>query len=176
MAHITRSRKLRVNRQIRAREVRLIGDDGNQVGVITLREAMDMAKTAELDLVEINPNSKPPVCKIMDYGKHRYEQSKREKEAKQKRTTVTVKEVKIRPKIDVHDYETKKRRAIKFLKSGDKVKVTLMFRGREMVYRNKGFEMLKTLAEEIGEDGTVERSPKLEGRNMTMILAPKATN
>lgn len=173
MAPITTAKKLKVNRQIKAREIRLIGDDGSQVGLVLLKDALETAREAELDLVEINPNSKPPVCRLMDYGKHRYEQSKRERESKAKRKIIEVKEVKIRPKIDTHDYETKKRNAIKFLKDGDKVKVTLMFRGREMVYRTKGFELMNAMAEEMGEIAVVERQPKLEGRNMTMFLAPK---
>lgn len=175
MAHIA-SKKHRVNRQIRAREVRLIAADGSQVGIVNIRDAQRQATEQSLDLVEINPNSKPPVCKIMDYGKFKYEQSKKERESRQKRKTFELKEVKFRPKIDVHDYETKKRIVIRLLKGGDKVKVTLMFRGREVVYRKQGFEMLQKLAEEIEEFGTLERRAKSEGRNMTMILAPKSTN
>jgi len=166
-------KKLRVNRQIRAREVRLIGSDGEQVGVMPLRKALDTASEEGLDLVEVNPRARPPVCKILDYGKYRYEQSKKEREARQHRTNITIKEVKFRPKIDTHDYETKKRMVVRLLKGGDKVKVTLMFRGREVVYKRQGMEKLNSLAEEVGELATVEKRPKLEGRNMTMILAPK---
>lgn len=167
------AKKLRVNRQIRTKDVRLIGKDGEQVGVMTLREALAIAIEQELDLVEVNPSAKPPVCKLLDYGKYRYEQSKRERESRQNRTTISIKEVKLRPKIDTHDYETKKKMAIRLLQSGDKVKVTLMFRGREVVYKTQGLEKLNTLAEELEELAIVERRPKLEGKNMTMILAPK---
>lgn len=167
-------KKLRVNDQIRARKIRLIASDGQQVGVLPLHEARDQAREAGLDLVEVNPNAKPPICKMMDYGKYRYEQSKKEREARQKRKTVTVKEVKFRPKIDTHDYETKKRMVIRFLENGDKVKITLMFRGREVVYRKQGVEMLEQLAEEVSDVGNLERKPKLEGRNITMFLAPKS--
>jgi translation initiation factor IF-3 len=167
------TKKLRVNKMIRAKDMRLIGEDGEQIGVVTLKEAMDKATEADLDLVEINPTSKPPVCKLMDYGKHRYEQSKKERESRQKRKIVEVKEVKFRPKIDIHDYETKKKMAVRFIKEGDKVKVTLMFRGREVVYRTKGIELLNKLAEELVDLVQVERRPKIEGKNITMILAPK---
>lgn len=166
-------KKLRVNRQIRAREIRLIGSDGEQVGIIPFRKALDSALERGLDLVEVNPRTRPPVCKILDYGKYRYEQSKKEREARQHRTNITLKEVKFRPKIGTHDYETKKRMVIRLLEGGDKVKVTLMFRGREVVYKRQGMERLNTLAEEVGELAIVERRAKLEGRNMTMILAPK---
>ncbi len=172
--HGSRVRTLRVNRQIRAREVRLIGEDGKQIGIVPLREALDRADDAGLDLVEINPNARPPVCKIMDYGKYRYEQSKKERESRQKRRIIEVKEVKIRPKIDTHDYETKKKMVIRFLKSEDKVKVTLTFRGREIIYRKQGIELLQRLASEVSEYGQVEKPPKPEGRNITMILAPKS--
>lgn len=161
---------------IRAKDLRLIGEDGEQIGVVTLKEALDKAVEADLDLVEINPTSKPPVCKLMDYGKHRYETSKKERESRQKRKIIEVKEVKFRPKIDVHDYETKKKMAVRFIKEGDKVKITMMFRGREVVYRAKGIEILNKLAEELAEFAQVERRPKIEGKNITMILAPKAQN
>jgi translation initiation factor IF-3 len=164
-----------MNKQIKAKEIRLIGDEGNQIGVVSLREAMEAAEQAELDLVEINPTSKPPVCKLMDYGKHRYEQSKKERESRLKRKIIEIKEVKMRPKIDSHDYDTKKRLAEKFLKDGDKVKITLMFRGREMMYRSKGIEMLNTFYQTLAETAVQEKLPKMEGRNMTMILAPKNT-
>jgi translation initiation factor IF-3 len=175
--HITdTAKKLRVNKMIRAKEMRLIGEDGEQIGVVTLKEALDKALEVDLDLVEINPTSKPPVCKLMDYGKHRYESSKKERESRQKRKIIEVKEVKFRPKIDIHDYETKKKMAIRFIKDGDKVKVTLMFRGREVVYRTKGIELLNKLAEELVDLVQVERRPKIEGKNITMILAPKASS
>jgi translation initiation factor IF-3 len=165
--------KTRVNRQIRAREVRLIGEDGSQIGVVPFNEALDAAVEAGLDLVEINPTSTPPVCKIMDYGKYRFELSKKERESRSKRKIIEVKEVKMRPKIDTHDYETKKKMAVKFLKAGNKVKVTIMFRGREVVYRKQGLDLLMKLAEEVEDIASVEGRTKSEGKNLSMVLAPK---
>lgn len=176
MTLITSVKKHRVGKQIKAREVRLIGEDGNQVGVITINEALQAAEGASLDLVEINPNSKPPICKIMDYGKFRYEQSKKERESKQKRKIIEVKEVKFRPKIDVHDYETKKRMVLKFIEQGNKVKITLTFRGREIVYKKQGLDMLEQLSKEVAEYCLIERDAKMEGKNVTLILAPKPSN
>jgi len=168
------SRNLRFNRQIRAREVRVIGTDGEQIDIMPTRAAMALANEKNLDLVEVNPNARPPVCKLLDYGRYRYELSKKERLARQSRSTVVLKEVKFRPKIDTHDYETKKRMVIRLLKGGDKVKVTLMFRGREVVYKRQGIERMNTLAQEIADIGVLERRPKAEGRNVTMILAPKS--
>jgi translation initiation factor IF-3 len=165
--------KTRVNRQIRAREVRLIAEDGEQLGIVPLNEALDAAVEASLDLVEINPTSTPPVCKIMDYGKYRFELSKKERESRSKRKVIEVKEVKMRPKIDTHDYETKKKMASKFLKAGNKVKVTIMFRGREVVYRKQGIDLLAKLTEELEDICVVEGKTKSEGRNISMVLAPK---
>ncbi len=153
----------------------MIDTDGNQIGIIPTREAMQMAEERNLDLVEINPQSKPPICKILDYGKYRYKQSKKERESRLKRKTIDIKEVKFRPKIDIHDYETKKRMVEKFLKEGNKVKITVMFRGREIVYKNQGIEMINKLAEEISELGTPEKRPKSEGRNITIMIAPKSS-
>lgn len=167
------AKKLRVNRQIRAKEVRLIGSEGDQVGIVSLRDAIAAAEEKSLDLVEVNPQTRPPVCKLLDYGKYRYEQSKKERESRQHRTTISIKEVKIRPKIDQHDYDTKKKMAERLLKDGDKVKITLMFRGREVVYKDQGLQKMNQMAEELEEIATVEKRPKLEGRNITMILAPK---
>lgn len=133
---------------------------------------MAMAEEAELDLVEISPNANPPVCKIMDYGKYKYEQQKRESEARKKQTVIQVKEVKFRPNTDTHDYEVKMRNVYKFLEKGDKVKVTLRFRGREMAHQNLGRELLERVAEDIKELGKVEHMPKLEGRQMTMMIGP----
>ena len=162
----------RVNEAIRAPEIRLIGADGENVGVVHPAKAMDMAAEAELDLVEISPNANPPVCKIMDYGKFKYEQQKRESEARKKQTVIQVKEVKFRPNTDTHDYGVKMRNVLKFLEKGDKVKVTLRFRGREMAHQNLGRELLERVAEDIKELGKVENMPKMEGRQMTMMVGP----
>lgn len=164
---------MRINEEIKAKEVRLISPDGEQLGILPLREGLRMAQEKELDLVEISPNAKPPVCRIMDYGKFKYEQSKREKEARKKQKIISVKEVKIRPNIEDHDLEVKTKNALKFLKEGDKVKVTLMFRGRELAHAELGKQLLNKMAESAKELAIVERLPKVEGRNMVMILAPK---
>lgn len=137
------------------------------------KEALRTAEERQLDLVEISPQAKPPVCRMMDYGKHKYEQSKKEKEAKKKQHIINVKEVKVRPNIEEHDYQVKMKNAIRFLKNGDKVKLTVMFRGREIVYTPKGKQILNRMADELTEISTLERRPKVEGRNMIMILAPK---
>lgn len=163
---------MRVNDGIRAREVRVVGPDGKQIGIKPLQEALRLAEEMDLDLVEVAPLADPPVCKIMDYGKYRYEQTVKMKEARKKQAVVSFKEMKMRPKIDRHDYEIKKRHIERFLKAGHKVKVTVMFRGREMTHTEKGLGLLQQLAEEVSELGTVESEPKLEGRNMQMILAP----
>ena len=163
----------RVNDRIRAPEIRLIGAEGENIGVVTPREAMALAEEAGLDLVEISPNATPPVCKIMDFGKFKYEQQKRESEARKKQKIIEVKEVKFRPNTDVHDYDVKMRSVIKFLNNGDKVKVTLRFRGREMAHQNLGRELLERVAVDIAEVGKVENMPKMEGRQMIMMIAPK---
>jgi translation initiation factor IF-3 len=162
----------RINDRIRAPEIRLIGAEGENVGVVHPAKAMQMARDAELDLVEISPNANPPVCKIMDYGKFKYEQQKRESEARKKQTTIQVKEVKFRPNTDTHDYEVKMRNVVKFLEKGDKVKVTLRFRGREMAHQNLGRELLERVAEDTKEIGKVENFPKMEGRQMIMLIGP----
>ncbi|MCP4820788.1 MAG: translation initiation factor IF-3 [Shimia sp.] len=162
----------RVNDRIRAPEIRLIGADGDNVGVVRPSEAMNMAAEAGLDLVEISPNANPPVCKIMDFGKFKYEQQKRESEARKKQKTIEVKEVKFRPNTDTHDYEVKMRNVYKFLENGDKVKVTLRFRGREMAHQNLGRELLERVAVDIKELGKVENMPKMEGRQMIMMIGP----
>ncbi len=167
------SKDLRINQAIRAREVRVVDADGSQVGVMPLREALVLAEEKGLDLVEIAPQGKPPVCRIMDFGKYKYEQSKREKEARKNQRTITVKEVKLRPGIEEHDFNTKARNAERFLKEGDKVKVTLMFRGREIVHPHLGQQILRRMAEQVQDFAVLERAPKLEGRNMIMILTPK---
>jgi translation initiation factor IF-3 len=165
----------RVNRNIRAREVRLIGEDGKQLGIKPVEEALRYADEVGLDLVEVDPRADPPVCRVMDYGKYRYEQTIRQKEARKKQTLVTFKEMKMRPKIDHHDYDIKTKHIRRFLEAGHKVKVTVMFRGREMSHTDLGEKLLKRLAEEISDLGTVESQPKLDGRNMVMILNPVHT-
>ncbi len=143
---------------------------------MSAREALRHADERRLDLVEVAPGAKPPVCRIMDYGKYRYEQSKREKEAKKKQKIISIKEVKLRPNIEDHDFEVKARNAVRFLKDGDKVKATIIFRGREIVHTQLGHQLLKRLADYVKDFSTVERMPKLEGKNMIMILAPRQDN
>jgi len=163
----------RVNDRIRAPEIRLIGADGENVGVVTPARAMMMADEAGLDLVEISPTAVPPVCKIMDYGKFKYEQQKREAEARKKQHIIEIKEVKFRPGTDTHDYEVKMRSVMKFLEGGDKVKITLRFRGREMAHQQLGLELLNRVKDDVGDAGKIESMPKLEGRQMIMMIAPK---
>jgi translation initiation factor IF-3 len=168
------SKDLRVNKEIRAKQVRLIGVEGEQLGIIGIKEALALAEEKELDLVEVSPNVDPPVCKLIDYGKFKYEQAKKERDSKAKRKFLEVKEVKLRPKIDEHDFQTKSNTAARILKGGDKVKVTLMFRGREIVYTKLAEKLLDRLYEDVAEISMIEKKPKLEGKNMVMILAPKA--
>lgn len=170
------TKDFRINEEIRVREVRVIDSDGNQLGILSSRDALRLAEEKQLDLVEISPAAKPPVCKIMDYGKYKYEQSKREKEAKKKQKIISVKEVKLRPNIEDHDFEVKAKNAARFLKEGDKVKATIIFRGREIVHTQLGQKLLKRLAERVQDISQVERQPKLEGKNMIMILSPKLDN
>lgn len=167
---------LKINEEIRAREVRVTSSTGEQLGVMPTKEALRLAGEQQLDLVEVAPMGKPPVCRIMDFGKYRYEQQKRDKEAKKKQKVVTVKEVKLRPNIEQHDFNVKFKNALRFIEDGDKVKVTIMFRGRELSHPELGREVLKKMAAELKELVTVEREPKLEGKNMIMILSPKAHN
>jgi len=162
-----------VNGEIRAREVRLVGTDGQQLGIMPLREALRIAQEQGLDLVEVAPQARPPVCRIMDFGKYKYEQSKREREARKKQRIINIKEVKLRPGIEEHDFQVKARNALRFLEDGDKVKVTVMFRGREISHPELGEKLCWRLADQVSEIASVERPPKLEGRNMVMILAPK---
>ncbi|MCE8417494.1 translation initiation factor IF-3 [Rhodovulum sulfidophilum] len=152
--------------------MRLIGAEGENLGVVTPARGVELAEQAGLDLVEISPNAAPPVCKIMDFGKFKYEQQKRESEARKKQKVIEVKEIKFRPNTDSHDYEVKMRSVVKFLENGDKVKITLRFRGREMAHQNLGRELLERVAEEIKEIGKVENMPKLEGRQMVMMIGP----
>ncbi|MYL62819.1 translation initiation factor IF-3 [Bacillus hwajinpoensis] len=165
---------MNVNEGIRAREVRLVGADGNQIGVKSKTEALDMARNANLDLVMVAPNAKPPVCRIMDYGKFRYEQQKKEKEARKNQKIVTVKEVRLSPNIEEHDFNTKLRNARKFLEKGDKVKASIRFRGRMITHSDIGKKVLEHLAEDCKDIATVESKPKMEGRSMFLILAPIA--
>ncbi|MGR3541193.1 MAG: translation initiation factor IF-3 [Hasllibacter sp.] len=162
----------RVNGRIRAPEIRLIGADGENVGVVPPARAMALAEDAGLDLVEISPNASPPVCKIMDFGKFKYDTQKREAEAKKKQKTIEVKEVKFRPNTDTHDYDVKMRNVTRFLEAGDKVKVTLRFRGREMAHQNLGRDLLNKVAEDVDGLGKVESLPKTEGRQMVMMIGP----
>ncbi|MFU8835335.1 translation initiation factor IF-3 [Roseovarius sp. SHN287] len=168
----TRETGPRINERIRADEIRLIGADGENVGVVSPQRALEMAEEAGLDLVEISPNATPPVCKIMDFGKFKYEQQKREAEARKKQKIIEVKEVKFRPGTDTHDYEVKMRNVLRFLEGGDKVKITLRFRGREMAHQHLGRELLERIAEDVKELGRVENMPKMEGRQMIMIIGP----
>ncbi|MDA3734152.1 translation initiation factor IF-3 [Niameybacter massiliensis] len=162
-----------INEQIRDKEVRLIGADGEQIGIVSIRDAQQMASEKNLDLVKIAPQAKPPVCKVMDYGKYKFDAAKKEKEARKNQKTVSVKEVRFSASIDKHDFETKVRNAQKFLKAGDKVKVSVMFRGREMMHTQKGVEILDQAMSLLEEYGVAENRPKLEGRNMAIVVAPK---
>lgn len=164
---------LMINEQIRDKEVRLIGEDGEQLGVMPARDALQMAKDAELDLVKIAPTAKPPVCKIIDYGKYRYELARKEKEAKKKQKVVELKEIRLSPNIDLNDLNTKMNAAKKFLSKGDKVKITLRFRGREMAHMNASKHILDDFAESLSDTAVVEKAPKVEGRSISMVLAEK---
>ena len=161
-----------VNEQIRSNEVRLIGKDGEQVGVVSRDEALRMAEQAELDLVLVSPNAKPPVARIIDYGKYRYEQQKKEKEQRKSQKTVSLKEVRLSPSIDEHDYQTKLRQAVKFLEKGDKVKVSIRFRGRAITHKDLGRDVIMDFIDDTKEIAVVESYPKMEGRSMFAILGP----
>ena len=152
--------------------VRLIGVDGSQLGIFDTTDAQRIADDQDLDLVEVAPNGVPPVCRIMDYGRFRYEQDIKAKKARKHQATVNIKEIKFRPKIDTHDYETKKKHVVRFLEAGAKVKVTIMFRGREMMHAERGLAILERLAEDVRELAVIENQPKLEGRNMHMLIQP----
>ena len=162
-----------INEQIRDKEVRLIGADGEQLGIVSSKEAQRLADEAGLDLVKIAPTAKPPVCKIIDYGKYRYEQARKEKEAKKKQKTVELKEIRLSPNIDTNDLNTKINAARKFLSKGDKVKVSLRFRGREMAHMNQSKYILDDFAESLADVAVVEKAPKVEGRSIGMVLAEK---
>jgi len=170
---IAQEREARINGEITAREIRLVGMEGEQIGVVSLREAIALAEENDVDLVEISPTAQPPVCKLMDYGKFKYEQSKKRHEAKQKQKQVQIKEIKFRPGTDDGDYNVKLRNLIRFLNDGDKAKITLRFRGREMAHQDIGLALLKRVEADLAEIATVEQFPKLEGRQMVMMIAPK---
>jgi len=164
-----------INEEIRDKEVRLIGDDGEQLGIMSSADAFQVAVDKELDLVKIAPGSNPPVCKIMDYGKYRFEQAKREKEARRHQHIVEIKEIRMSPSIGINDFNVKLRNGQKFLKEGDRLKVTVRFRGREMAHTNIGEDLLKKFAAECEEIAVMDKNPKLEGRHMSMFLSPKVT-
>lgn len=161
-----------MNERIRAPEIRLIGPEGENLGVVTPEQAMHIAQEAGLDLVEISPSAEPPVCKVMDVGKFKYETQKREAEARRKQKIIEIKEVKFRPNTDTHDYQVKLRSVMRFLENGDKVKVTLRFRGREMAHQDLGRVLLERVAEDVKEMGKIENMPKMEGRQMVMMIGP----
>lgn len=168
------SKELAINEEIKFKEVRVIDSQGGQLGIMPIDKAIEAAYAKDLDLVNISPNAQPPVCKIMDYGKYRFEQAKREKEAKKNQKVVEVKEIRLGLSIDTHDFETKGNHAIGFLKSGNKVKVSIRFRGRELGHPEIGLDIMKRFAEYCAEASNVEKAAKMEGRNMLMFLAPKS--
>ncbi|MBP7973163.1 MAG: translation initiation factor IF-3 [Candidatus Nanopelagicales bacterium] len=162
----------RINERIRVPEVRLVGPAGEQVGIVRIEDALRLAAESDLDLVEVAPTARPPVCKLMDFGKFKYEAAMKARETRRNQTNVIIKEMKLRPKIDPHDYGTKKGHIERFLKAGDKVKVTIMFRGREQSRPELGFRLLSKLAEDVADIGVVESAPKQDGRNMIMVIGP----
>ena len=162
-----------LNEQIRDKEVRLIDSDGAQLGIVTSRDALRLADEKRLDLVKISPTAKPPVCKLMDYSKYKFEQAKKEKEARKKQKTIDMKELRLSPNIDTHDVNVKIRKAIEFLEGGDKVKVTIRFRGRELGHTDIAYKILQNFAEKVSSCGVIDKPPKMEARNMAMFLAPK---
>ena len=162
-----------INEQIRDKEIRLIDEEGNQLGVLSARDAQKIADEKHLDLVKIATTAKPPVCKIMDYGKYRFDQAKKEKEAKKKQKTVDIKELRLSPSIDTHDVQVKVKKAIEFLKNGDKVKISIRFRGREIGHSKTAVTILENFANDISEYGVVDKAPKMEARSLVMFLAPK---
>jgi translation initiation factor IF-3 len=165
--------RIRINMQIKGPEVRLISADGQQLGVMSLKEALALAAEASLDLVEVAPMANPPVCRIMDYGKFKYQQSKKQQEARRRQTTIQVKEVKVRPKIEEHDMAVKLKNVRRFLEDNDKAKITMIFRGREMAHTDRGYRILQQMAEALADIAVVEQMPKQEGRTLSMIVAPK---
>lgn len=163
-----------MNEEIRAKEIRVVSVEGEQLGIMSVKDALRLAQEKELDLVEVAPNAKPPVCRIMDYGKYRYEQSKREREARKKQRIIEIKEIRMTPKIETHDFQVKVKAAQKFLKDGDKVKAIIRFRGREIVHAELGKNLLMQLYENVSDLAVLEREPKIEGKNMIMILSAKS--
>ena len=172
MSAIAKSDEPRINGEISARTCRLIGVDGSQLGLFGVRDALRIAEEQNMDLVEIAPNAEPPVCKVMDYSKYKYDQARKAKQARKNQAKIEVKEMKFRPKIDKGDYETKKNHVLRFLKKGARVKVTIMFRGREMAHPEQGLMVLEKLADELKPFATGDSQPKMEGRNMHMLLSP----
>ena len=170
------SKDWRINEEIRVREVRLVSDDGEQLGIVPVRDALGIAQEKGLDLVEVAPSAQPPVCRLMDYGKFKFEQNKREKEARKKQKIISVKEVKMRPNIEEHDFQVKAKNARKFLSGGDKVKLTIMFRGREITHPELGEKLSLKFVGELTDISSVEKAPKVEGRNMVTVLIPKLDN
>ena len=168
------NKEQQINDEIRDKEVRVIGPDGSQLGIMSASKALEIAESKNLDLVKIAPQAKPPVCKVMDYGKYRFEQAKREKEAKKNQRVIDVKEVRLSLNIDTHDFNTKVKQATKFINSGNKVKVSIRFRGRELGHPEIGLETMRRFAEYCADHGSVEKAAKMEGRNMLMFLAPKS--
>ncbi|MGW0231794.1 translation initiation factor IF-3 [Actinopolymorpha singaporensis] len=164
--------ELRVNERIRVPEVRLVGPNGEQVGIVRIEDALRLAQEADLDLVEVAPTARPPVCKLMDFGKFKYETAQKARESRRNQAQTVIKEMKLRPKIDPHDYDTKKGHVVRFLRQGDKVKITIMFRGREQSRPELGFRLLQRLAEDIADLGFVESQPRQDGRNMIMVVTP----
>ena len=169
------AKQQRVNEMIRGREVRVVSHDGEQLGIMPTTEALRLAEEQGLDLVEVAPNEKPPVCRVMDYGKYKYQQSKRLQQAKKRQKIISVKEIKLRPKTEEHDYQFKSQHVRRFLQDGHKVKVTVVFRGRELAHTELGRRMLDRMAVELEEMSTVEQTPKQEGRNMAMVLSPRSS-
>lgn len=175
MNSISKDKEIQVNHDIRDREVRVIAPDGKQLGVMSTKDALRYAQEAQLDLVKISPDAKPPVCKIMDFGKYKYEQSKRDKEARKKQKIINIKEIRMNPTIDEHDFQVRLKNAIKFLQDGDKVKVSIKFRGRQMTHTKLGEEVLNKFVEGVKGFGFAEKEPKMEGRNMVVVISPKET-
>ena len=165
--------ELMINEQIRDKEIRLIDENGEQLGIVSSREAQKIADERKLDLVKIAPTAKPPVCRIMDYGKYKFDQAKKEKEARKKQKTVDVKELRLSPSIDTHDVQVKVKKANEFLKDGDKVKISIRFRGREIGHSKVGMQIMEDFAKATEEFGTVDKQPKMEGKSLVMVLAPK---
>lgn len=173
--NISSKKELYINEEIRGKELRVIDSDGSQLGILSSQQALALAEEKNLDLVMISPQAKPPVCKIMDYGKYRFEQARREKEKRKNQKVVDIKEVRLSLNIDTHDFNTKLNQALKFISKGDKVKVSIRFRGREMGHPELGTEVMRRFADECMEVAVIEKQPKLEGRSMLMFLAPKPT-